>query len=736
MAFPTGWKSHKITIQANRVVGTENHFGLPIPIRVSHLKAEMIDGGINSALNGGGDIRITSDLEGTLRLPVDVIEFVTSPDPDKRRCHLWTLPVMISSTKNTELYVWYNMPGEVQPQDTDPYGRFAVWANEEVVIITENQGENVINRTGKHSITKIGKFESSGAEGLKFDGYSNYLSIADHHDLDFMTEFSLRAYINNVLGGEDYPQIIAKEFLPGADYNPYVIYGMDIYPNSRRGILVAWASQYERLHSATENPEKAVNLRDGQHHYVAGVYDNVAMNAYVDGVLTERYNEGGGPIDTSIYPLLIGANNTANADNAYFKGNMPIVFIRGTKISGARVTTEYNMISSPETFIKGEGGEEQVSKADFKTQHLEDDVATTGGQVSYFEPIASLSNAIELANNNRMTTAGPDNYTDNEESDDLAGARVLTANDVLTYNREPNAFDSQVRFNTTIWEYTGRIRGPNEFIVRGRYVIDLFGKENSVRQQVSNIENADKCVPFITGILNDSTSDDADSSTAIAYLENSKALRVEKGSDENRVQVYITLVEFTGDNWTVLHGDSGSASMFLGDITLYDRSDGTGQVSGVSDWSKALIIGHHKGDDSGSVNGAVADNWPLFLRGDTNQTVKWLFHYNHMSYGSNRQFVHVLHNLYINVTRYSDISSSDGETAFDISSAGLKSLSEALIVGFSISAGKDTSYGRGWRNYYFKSTSQAAHWCHRSSPEMTHEIQVVDLSGINNADEK
>lgn len=730
MAFPTGWKSHKITIQANRVDGTGNHIGLPVPIRLSHLKSEMIDGGVNSALNGGGDLRITSDAEGKMRLPLDVVEFVTSADPDKRKCHLWTLPVMVSSTKNTELYIWYNMSGEVQPQDTDPYGRFAVWANEEVVLITENQGNNIFNRTGKHPVKTVGKFENAGPEGLKFDGYNTYLSIADHHALDFMTEFSLRAYIDNVSGGEDYPQIIAKEFLPGADYNPYVIYGMDIYPNSRRGILVAWASQYERLHSATENPDKAVNLRDGQRHYVVGVYDNVAMNAYVDGVLTERYNEGGGPIDTSIYPLLIGASNTATSDKSLFKGNMPVVFVRGTKISGDRVRTEYNMLSSPETFIKADDAESGTSKTDFKTQHLEDDIPIAGAKVSYFESVSSLSNAIELANNNRMTTAGPDNFTDNEESDDLAGARVLTGIDTLTYYREPNAFDSPVRFNSTIWEYTGRIRGPNEFIVRGRYVIDLFGKENSVSQPISNIENADKCVPFITGIMNDSASDDADSSTAIAYLENNRIMRVEKGSDENKVQVYITLVEFTGSNWTILHGDSGPASMFLGEIKLYDRANGTGEVSSVSDWSQALIIGQHRGDKSGSVNNAVADNWPLFLRGDTNQTVKWLFHYNHMSYGTNRHFVHVLNNPQLNVTRYSDISDTEGETVFDISSAGLQSLSEALIVGFSISFGKDTSYGRGWRNYYFKSPQQVAHWCHRSSPEMTHEIQIVDLSGL------
>ncbi len=45
--------------------------------------------------------------------------------------------------------------------------------------------------------------------------------------------------------------------------------------------------------------------------------------------------------------------------------------------------------------------------------------------------------------------------------------------------------------------------------------------------------------------MNNTTNDDADSGTAIAYLENATTLRVQKGSNGNNVTVYVPVVEFT-----------------------------------------------------------------------------------------------------------------------------------------------------------------------------------------------
>ena len=368
---------------------------------------------------------------------------------------------------------------------------------------------------------------------------------------------------------------------------------------------------------------------------------------------------------------------------------------------------------------------------DFKVQHLQNDVARTGGTNTVFTAVSSLNSAIELANNNRKSHAGSPTNSGNRPGDDMAGARQLTNVNTLTYYRESNSDNRDMRFNTSIWEYIGPSGGGNELIVRGRYAVSLNGTTNSVTQAIAGITNANRCIPFVTGILNNATSQDADSGTAVVYLENATTLRVQKGSNGNNVTVYITLVEFTGTNWTVLHGDSGNTNSDSGTLTLRDASDGTGTATNVSSWNQAAIFSHFRADTNASgSNDAIADLWPVVDPGSNNQTVDWAFHSNHDSAGTNRHFVHVLANTGLNVTRFQNNSNGSGERTINITSAGLSDVNQALIVGSSTSNGNGTAYGRAWRNYYLKSITEAAHWAHRSGNTMSHEVQIIDLSGL------
>lgn len=369
---------------------------------------------------------------------------------------------------------------------------------------------------------------------------------------------------------------------------------------------------------------------------------------------------------------------------------------------------------------------------DFRVQHLQDDVPNLGGINTTFTPVCSLSKAFILADNNRMVNAGRSDLNgSNLNGNDVAGARVLSATNTVSYFRESGSNSNPMRFNSTIWEYIGPSGGANEFIIRGRYVVSLNGSTNNITQAVFGIANANKCIPFITGIMNNSTSQDADSGTAVAYLENATTLRVQKGTNTNNVTIYITLVEFTGSNWNVLHGDSGNVGSDTGTINLTDSSTGSGVSASVPAWNKAIIFGQHRGDiNSSGVNDALADNWPLFQTGTGLNNIKYTFNSNHVSDGSNRQFVHVLTNANLNVSRFSDTSNSADESIVNILAAGLTDLAQAFLVGSSITSGTGNAYARGWRNYYFKSLTEAAHWSHRSGNTMNHEIQIIDLSNL------
>ena len=125
-----GWnRKQGITIDYNQVKGTSNLIDFPFLVTLDHLNSEVVDGGANSALNGGGDLRFSSDVSGNNRLAIEVVQFVTSSTPANRQCQIWVKIPNLSATANTTIYVWYNKPGEVQPIAIDTYGSQAVWSN-------------------------------------------------------------------------------------------------------------------------------------------------------------------------------------------------------------------------------------------------------------------------------------------------------------------------------------------------------------------------------------------------------------------------------------------------------------------------------------------------------------------------------------------------------------------------------------------------------------------------------
>ncbi|MDO5971717.1 LamG-like jellyroll fold domain-containing protein [Flavivirga aquimarina] len=375
-----------------------------------------------------------------------------------------------------------------------------------------------------------------------------------------------------------------------------------------------------------------------------------------------------------------------------------------------------------------------VIAQDFNVQHIQDDIDETGGTNTSFTAVSSTTSAFALPTNNRKTHAGRSNSNNGDlEGYDMAGARVLTGINTLTYYREGSSLNSDMRFNTSIWEYTGAPGGANEFIVRGRYAVDLNGTTSGVATDItaSGVVDANKCIPFITGIMNDNSADGSDSGSAIAWLSSTTNLEIRKGSTSNNVRVYITIVEFTGSNWTVHHTTAGGNISNTGSLTLKDGADGTGSTTSVSSWSNAIIFTQSKAQTatSGSPKEYVDSQWPIIAPGADTQTVDWTYDSGRSTAANNKSkhFVHVLENSEITVTRFTDTSSADNESNVDITSAGLTSLDQSMIIGTSISSGSDNEYGKGWRNYYLNSITQAAHWCHRSSSTMSHNIQIIDF---------
>ncbi len=121
--FPTNWNLYtKLTINADKVTGASPYF---MPVLITE-KAFMITDEIwINSREDGGDLRITTDIEGQVIRPLEVVTW----DRANRKCELWAL-IGVDPDDDTEIYLWAGNPHAAQPEfndDRDYRGQFGVW---------------------------------------------------------------------------------------------------------------------------------------------------------------------------------------------------------------------------------------------------------------------------------------------------------------------------------------------------------------------------------------------------------------------------------------------------------------------------------------------------------------------------------------------------------------------------------------------------------------------------------
>ena len=127
MAFPVGWKYRaKMTIDKTKVASDQTDF--PVLLAVGNIPTDALDAdGGKPALNGGGDLVFTSDAAGATRLACDVQEFVIDNNPASATAEVWVKVPSVSSSVNTEFYMWWGKAAETQPARNASFGMEATW---------------------------------------------------------------------------------------------------------------------------------------------------------------------------------------------------------------------------------------------------------------------------------------------------------------------------------------------------------------------------------------------------------------------------------------------------------------------------------------------------------------------------------------------------------------------------------------------------------------------------------
>lgn len=193
--FPEAWgRKCELKIQASKVATTLSNF--PVLLTEDTLPSEMFDAdGLYPALAGGGDIRFTSDAEGTTRLACEIVTFAIDNDPANGVGQIWVNVASISSVTDTSIWVWYNKAGESQPARAAAYGMEATWNSSFVGVwhLDETSGNAIDSTSHTTDGTLSGGVtrQATGpvGKGYSFDGIDGQVSMGDPIDghLDFGT---------------------------------------------------------------------------------------------------------------------------------------------------------------------------------------------------------------------------------------------------------------------------------------------------------------------------------------------------------------------------------------------------------------------------------------------------------------------------------------------------------------------------------------------------------------------
>ena len=220
--FPDDWqRKAKLTIQSSKVDSTLTDF--PVQITKNSVPSDMLDAdGDNPCQADGGDIRITSDAAGTTQLPCEVSYMSTDNDPSNGNCNIFTKLPTISSSVDTDFYIWFNtVDTDTQPAGDSEFGSGNVWdSNFQTVIhfdeaVNNDAGgypdstSNNLHATGV-SMSIAAADADGGGLAADFNGSADYMTIAAPSiGTAFTASFQVnhdalgtQKYINDINGGK------------------------------------------------------------------------------------------------------------------------------------------------------------------------------------------------------------------------------------------------------------------------------------------------------------------------------------------------------------------------------------------------------------------------------------------------------------------------------------------------------------------------------------------------------
>jgi hypothetical protein len=148
--------------------------GFEAVITKANLPTSALDAGSLSCLNGGGDWRFSTDINGTTQLPVDIVTCVTNASAASTEFIAWVrFPTYASGTRS--VYAFWNKAGESQPAANAAFGSEDVWQDNESVWHLDDLTDSAGNATSLTTVGTPSTVDGVVGDGKRFASNSDYL---------------------------------------------------------------------------------------------------------------------------------------------------------------------------------------------------------------------------------------------------------------------------------------------------------------------------------------------------------------------------------------------------------------------------------------------------------------------------------------------------------------------------------------------------------------------------------
>lgn len=363
----------KIVIDHTKVSGDQTNF----PVLVS-----LTDLNLSKAQSNGNDI-LFADSTGGTKLDHEIEKF----DQSKGTLVAWVRIASLSSSVDTTIYMYYGNSGAASQQN-----KTGVWDNNYIMVqhLSETSGNHNDSNNSHNSsaiaVTKQGTAAGKANGADEFNGSSDKVTIPDADDLSFASDMTIEAWVKldqlAVAKGDD-NVFLAKRSSTTTASMEYLIAQNNSSGNNRMTFIMENNNATPGWFDANYTGA----LATGTWYHVVGVRASNVMTIYVNGTGTTGNTFSGSTFNSDENLYLGNYGSSSPVD-----GVLDEIRISNSARSAGWITTTYNSINSPSTFLSSAA--EEKSKGPVLNWSFANGSGTIAYDTSPLKNNGTIANAV------------------------------------------------------------------------------------------------------------------------------------------------------------------------------------------------------------------------------------------------------------------------------------------------------------------------------------------------------